>query len=127
MDTVLHSTWSCPSVRPYIVYVLDYLRDECRVGVDISMKNYIFGFQSNEKLGLNQVLLQLKKEIFYNWEENVSIVAFLNNFKTKIKSLMIKEKQIALSSGKLEIFEDKWQSFCDIYDFRGPDCPITYN
>ena len=62
----------------------------------------------------------LKKFIFYNWKENVSVVALFEGFKEKIK----KEKQIALSRSNFESFEEKWQKFCDIYDFRGPDCQI---
>ena len=45
VDTVLHSTWSCPRVVPYIVHVLQYLRVGCGVGVDVEMIQYIFGFQ----------------------------------------------------------------------------------
>ena len=124
VDTVLHSTWSCPRVYPYIVHVLKFLREGCGVEVEIEMFNYIFGFHDLEHLGLNQILLQLKKEIFYNWKENVSIVAFLNNFKLKIIHLIIKEKQIAISRSNFVNFEEKWQNYCEIYDFRGPDCQI---
>ena len=88
------------------------------------MKNYVFGFQGQEYLGLNQIILQLKKEIFYNWRENVSVVTFFGNVKPKIVHIIVKEKQIALSRDKFDNFEEKWQKFCDIYDFRGPHCQI---
>ena len=84
---------------------------------------YIFGFPSN--MALNQILLELKKELFYNYSENnVNIPAFLLDFKTKIMHLMIKEKRIALLDDSFESFADKWKDFYDIYDFMGPDCQI---
>ena len=39
---------------------------------------------------------------------------------------MIKEKQIALSADKFELFTEKWKLFISIYDFMGPDCQIMY-
>ena len=88
------------------------------------MITYIFGFPSNT--ALNKILLELKKELFYNYSENVNSAAFLLNFKTKIMHLMIKEKRIALLYDSFESFADKWKDFSDIYDFMGPDCQIMY-
>ena len=88
------------------------------------MVKYIFGIQGQEFLGLNHILLELKKEIFYNWRENVGVDAFLESFKLKIKHLMIKEKQIAISGTDFESFVEKWKNYCEIYDFFGPDCQI---
>ena len=122
----VHSTWACVSIVPYIAHVIGFLRTECRIVVDITLIEYIFGFQDNNFVGLNHILLELKKELFYNWEENVNIDAFFVNFKKKIMHLMIKEKQIALSTDKFELFTEKWKLFISIYDFMGPDCQITY-
>jgi hypothetical protein len=58
--------------------------------------------------------------------ENVSIDAFSVNFRTKIVHFMIKEKQIALSKDKLDLFVDKWKLFVSINDFMGHDCQIIY-
>ena len=124
IDTVLHSTWTCVTLVPYITHVINYIRTDCIVGVDITMITYIFGFPSN--MALNQILLELKKELFYNYSENVNIAAFLLNFKTKIMHLIIKEKRIALLNDSFESFADKWKDFSDIYDFMGPDCQIMY-
>ena len=123
-DTVLHSTWLCSLIVPYIVHVVQFLKAKCKIGVDINMIEYIFGFQGSAYLGLNHILLELKKEIFYNWKENVGVVIFLDHFKQKIMHLMIKEKQIAISGNKFEMFAQKWQNYCEIYDFMGPDCQI---
>ena len=56
------------------------------------MRNYLFGFQGNKLSGLNHVLLESKKFIFYNWEENVSVEQLFERFKRRIMHLIIKEK-----------------------------------
>ena len=69
---------------------------------------------------LNEILLELRKKLFYNF------IAVLRDFKSKIMYLMIKEKKIALIHDSFESFVDKWKQFHDIYDFMGPDCQIMY-
>ena len=123
-DTVLHSTWLCNRIVPYIVHVFEFLETKCKIGVDIKMMEYIFGFQGRKFLGLNHILLELKKEIFYNWRENVGVATFFNCFKQKIMHLIVKEKQIAIASNKFEAFAQKWLNYVEIYDFLGPDCQI---
>ena len=59
------------------------------------MKQYMFGFQGNKLLGLNHVLLELKKYILYNFEENVGVVHLFERFKRRIMHLIIKEKMLA--------------------------------
>ena len=88
------------------------------------MKNYLFGFQGNKFSGLNHVLLELKKFIFYNWEENVRVEQLFERFKRRIMHMLIKEKNIALSVDKFDTFMIKWEKFTEIYDFLGPDCQI---
>ena len=88
------------------------------------MKNYLFGFQGNKFLGLNHVLLELKKFTFYNWEENVRVEQLFERFKRRIMHLLIKEKMTALSLDKFDTFMIKWENFTEIYDFLGPDCKI---
>ena len=122
----VHSTWACVSIVPYIAHVIGFLRTECRIVVDITLIEYIFGFQDKNFVGLNHILLELKKELFYNCGENVSIDAFFVNFRKKIMHLIIKEKQIALSKDKLDLFVEKWKLFVSIYDLMGPDCQIMY-
>ena len=38
--------------------------------------------------------------------------------------LIVKEKQIAISSDDFETFCQKWEHFTEFYDFRGPDSQI---
>ena len=94
----------------------------CDVKEDISTVPYIFGFKNNN--GLNQILLELKKDIFYNWNENVEVVAFCEQFKSKIRKIIVLEKHLIFTDKDFEIFFSKWKDFRDFYDFLGPDCQI---
>ena len=42
-DTVLHSVWQCQSLVPYVSQILEYLRTECNIQIEITAKLYIFG------------------------------------------------------------------------------------
>ena len=91
------------------------------------MNNYLFGFGGSGNIALNHVLLELKKHLFYNWGENIGVDAFCEHFTSILRSLIIKEKIIALYSDKYEKFDEKWKVFRDIYDYRGPDMPLIYS
>ena len=56
IDTVLHSTWSCERIAPFISHLVVFLTTQCTVAVDINMKTYLFGFQGNKFTGLNHIL-----------------------------------------------------------------------
>ena len=71
------------------------------------MKQYLFGFQGNKFLGLNHVLLELKKYIFYNFGENVGVVDLFDRFKRRIMHLIIKEKMLAFREDSYETFRVK--------------------
>ena len=49
---------------------------------------------------------------------------FCEQLKSKVKALMSKEKLIALSNDRLTSFNEKWEQYTAIYDFRGPDLQI---
>ena len=121
-DTVTHRMWSCPLLVPYVEEIINFLKNDCNVTEDISFVQYLFGFGNNE--GLNHILLELKKELFYNWDANVGVGTFCERFQVKVRKLMIKEKQIILSNNKFEKYLNKWEQFMPIYDFLGPDCQI---
>ena len=87
----------------------------------ISMEDYLFGIKGGKHLGLNQLLLELKKSIFYNANDFATSDAFCEHYICQTRSLIIKEKQIALKNNKLDNFSSKWEQFTMIYDFRGPD------
>jgi hypothetical protein len=68
--------------------------------------------------------LELKKLIFYNFEENVRVEQLLERFKRRIMHLIIKEKMRALGADNFEAFKIKWENFTEFYDFFGPDCQV---
>ena len=125
-DSVLHSTWLCSSIASHKTHLFSFLNNKCNVMVDINMTNYLFGFQGTELQGLNHVLLEFKKHIFYSWEEDVLVSSFFEEFRRKIQHLIIKEKQIAINSDNFAAFSTKWENYTAFYDFFGPDCQIMY-
>ena len=94
--------------------------------VTINADNYLFGFNGSNREGINHTLLELKKHIFYDWNVEIEVIAFCELFKSKIRSLIIKEKNIAQSNNQLVNFYSKWDNFTPIYDFRGPDMQIIF-
>ena len=94
---------------------------------EINAENYLFGFSELNRVGVNHVLLELKKLVFYSCKDDISVVAFRELFKNKIRSLIIKEKTIAQSNNEYATFCVKWDSFTAFYDFRGPDLQILYS
>ena len=123
-DTVLHRLWLCPLIVPHVAKIIQFLKIDCKVKENILLEPYIFGFKVN--MGLNHILLELKKEIFYNWNGNVGVVTFCERFITKMRNIMVKEKQIMISKDLFEDYFDEWKEFMEIYDFLGPDCQIVY-
>ena len=123
-DTVEHCLWSCNMVIPYLEKVENYLRTECNLTGDISMIPYLFGFLNNK--GLNHILIELKKELFYYWDVNVEVDTFCERFLAKIRKLMVKEKHIMLANNEFDKYLEKWNQFREIYDFLGPDCQIIF-
>ena len=74
--------------------------------------------------GVNHVLLELKKKLFYSQLENSNPVLFCEEFKNDIINIIIKEKEIAIRNGYVINFYKKWEKFIHLYDFRGPDVLI---
>ena len=120
-DTVVHSISSCQLLVPYVDKIINFLKTECTVNENITEKSYIFGCKS---MGLNQIFLELKKEVFYNKNLNACLVSFGEQFVAKIRKIIVKEKQIMMANNKFEDFCTKWQDFTAIYDYLGPDYQI---
>ena len=91
----------------------------------ISIIDYLFGIQGAKYLGHNHFLLELKKTIFYSTTADLVSRTFFEQFYNKMKTIMIKEKQLALKNGHFKPFCAKWESLSKIYDFRGPDVEIV--
>ena len=54
--------------------IYSFLKQNCHVQENVGIVEYIFGFKSN--LTLNHIFLEFKKEIFYNFDENIGVGAF---------------------------------------------------
>ena len=107
-DTILHALWNCRFVVPYLDTIFTFLKAEYKLhDLETSVKNDIFGGQN---LGLNQVVLELKKELFYNKETTVNKNQFLNIFLSKIRTIMIKEKLVMFNGSKGEEYISKWEN-----------------
>ena len=83
-------------------------------------------FELNNNKGLNHILIELKKELFYNWDVNVEVDTFCEQILAKVRKLMVKEKQIMLAKNLFDKYSDKWNQFREIYDFLRPDCQIIF-
>ena len=101
---------------------MDFVKKECGVNENIGLVEYIFGFKTN--VALNHILLQFKKEVFYNFDKNVGVDTFCERVISKIRRNMIKEKNCVKSDQMYENYTKKWDKFKSIYDFRGPDLSI---
>ena len=97
------------------------MKTECSQLVNITMRDYLFGIDGEKNAALNQILLELKKYIFYSCPEEISNSAFGEQFIKNVRSLIIKEKRLVKENIAMEIFYNKWKNFVSIYDFRGPD------
>ena len=118
-DSVSHSLWSCQLLVPYVDKFLEFLRQKCKFQENIGIIEYIFGVKSNE--ALNHIFLEFKKEVFYNFDENVGVGAFCERIIDKIRKIMLKEKHCIKSVKMYDQYTKKWEKFITIYDFRGPD------
>ena len=125
VDTVYHNIWQCRCITLYLSTCFNFLRYECNLVDIITVENYIFGFMDLKREGINHILLELKKHVFYNWKAELGVIAFCEQFQSKLRSLIIKEKIIAQSYDRILAFNEKWEKYTAIYDFRGPDMQIN--
>ena len=121
-DTIEHRLWSCQLVVPVVAKFIQYLKGECNVKQNINMITFLFGFKENP--GLNHILLECKKLIFYQLDDNLCPDTFCERVLQVIRKIMIKEKQIMISGNNFEQYCLKWRNFSCIYDFYGPDIEI---
>ena len=120
-DNIIHSIFNCIKVRPLVQRVFFFLINECNATKEITLTDYLFGFQGKENNGLNCILLELKQYIFYDWGKIESINMKFKIFKNKIRKIILLEKNYYLSHNKLNDFFEKWKYFSPFYDMYGPD------
>ena len=122
-DTIIHCIWSCPIVHYFVNEILMYLSTECAINSsNLPLKSDIFGCPNQ---GTNHILLELKKEMFYNKDLDMNQSTFCEYFLKKIGKIMVKEKNIMLEMDKFEFYDNKWTSFKNIYNYLGPDYQIV--
>ena len=102
--------------------ISDFLRIQCNFQENIDSLQYFFGFKNN--IAVNHIVLELKKELFYNWDSTVDVGIFLERFVAKIRKVMIIEKKCIKTDKMFNQYSKKWNEFIVIYDFRGPDPSI---
>ena len=124
-DSIVHRLYDCEKLVYIICTAFDFLQTECNYPNPISIIDYLFGIQGAKYLGHNHFLLELKKTIFYSTTADLISPTFFEQFYNKIKTIIIKEKQLSLENGHFKPFCAKWESFSKIYDFRGPDIEIV--
>ena len=110
---------------PFLDKISNFLKEQCNLQENIECKQYIFGFKNNA--ALNHIIIELKKEIFYNWANYADLEIFLERFVAKVRKIMIVEKECIKSDQNFNQYCKKWEKFTDIYDFRGPDPSICNN
>ena len=121
-DTIQHCLWQCQLVVPLVDKILNFLNQQCQIQETISIEKYLFGFSKHA--ALNQILLELKKMIFYSWDPAIQIDLFLDIFVSKIRKLMIMEKHISITFKSLDRYSAKWEKYKNIYDFNGPNVQV---
>ena len=119
-DTIVHRLYECEHLVVIISTIFNFLNTECEQP-EISLIDYLFVKQGDENLALNQILLELKKIIFYATMEDLGSPFFCEQFYCRLRTLIRKEKYVWGGNGKLDNFISKWVKFTSIYDFRGPD------
>ena len=122
VDTILHCLYQCQLVVPFVDRISDFLRIQCNFQENIDSLQYFFGFKNN--IAVNHIVLELKKELFYNWDSTVDVGIFLERFVAKIRKIMIIEKKCIKTDKMFNQYSKKWNEFIVIYDFRGPDPSI---
>ena len=90
-DSICHSLYDCEKVVPIISNIFTFLVDNYKKVKSLSMIDYLFGIQGRENDGMNHLLLELKKYIFYDWSQEYSVDYMSEQFLFRVVKLIIKE------------------------------------
>ena len=90
----------------------------------MTMSSFLFGNVGgpNTNAGLEHILLEAKKFLFYDVREHRNLTANVQFqlFKHRVKYLIWLERKIAINTNRLEKFEQKWNlcetTFTDIFN-----------
>ena len=120
-DNILHSLLLCPQIAPFVSKVFTFLTNNCKAADSISELEYILGFVDKDKEGLNCALLELKRFVFYNFDEPKNHESQFNIFKSRLRRTILLDKKFYCSKNNHDFFYKKWELFCPIYMIHGPD------
>ena len=81
----------------------------------------MFGIPDRNKQALNQIFIEIKRFIFYDWGQNTSNITKLRILKNRLRHVILLDKRYFYSQRNFSGFFEKWGNFTPIYDMFGPD------
>ena len=84
--------------------VVKYLNENCITKWNFTLTEYLFGIPGFKGLGLNHILLELKKAIFYSKLNDLVSPTFTSKFLNQVRLLMIKGKAIFMKNDNYIFF-----------------------
>ena len=119
-DTIEHCLYDCEHIQPFLNLLSNWIQQELAVfNFEMTMKSFLFGDIENHEInmGLEHILLEAKKFIFYEIKENNrnSELQFAS-FKNRIKNLISLERKIAANKNESNKFEQKWIICAPVFD-----------
>ena len=119
-DSIDHSLYSCSQIVPVLSNFFQFLKKECNISVEFDMVQYLLGYSGNENFGLNQVLLELKKAIFYSWGNNMDCNTFLNKWNIMLRKQWLRKSYWWLKTTNIWVFLKNGKNFSQFMTFWDP-------
>ena len=124
-----HCLFECDRIQVFLTLLTQWIQQDLLIrDFDLNLKTFLFGNIENSKTnkGLEHILIEAKKYIFYELAENKNINADLHmaSFKNKIKNLIAIERKTAENRNNLENFLVKWEC-CEVaFNILDPDVEV---
>ena len=128
-DTIEHSLFECDRIQSFLTRLTQWIQQELLIrDFELTMKNFLFGNIGRSKInkGLEHILLEAKKYIFYELGDQANINAefHMTAFVNRIKHLVMLERKIAENLNKMEKFEEKWECCETVFNIFDPGVEI---
>ena len=112
IETLSHLFWECIYVQEFWTSLRNFL-NHIHMNIDITLKTATFGLchqtKNKTQQAKNFIIFQAKYFIFLSKQRKNK--PNFNQFRPFISSKIYIEKEIALSNDKLDLFEEKWNTF----------------
>ena len=92
-DTIAHSLFECRKVYPFVEKIFSFLISECKAATQINFSQYMFGIPDRNKEALNQIFIEIKRFIFYDWGQNTSNITKLRILKNRLRRIILLDKR----------------------------------